>query len=177
MQCHKWWRAEFLKKLLMRNIANSLLFRVFCLVAIGAFVAGCSSGKRPFLLVQGCLGDAAGVDAFVVEMTQIARDESLRFIDGSSNVEIELNASGYDGQERTHGSKVLHLGIVRPDGSGVTAGNIGLPGFEVALGFSEGSDAKAAMAFATRVVERLERQWRWQVVPQGQGALPMGGCP
>jgi len=59
---------------------------------------------------------------------------------------------------------------------GVTAGNLGLPGYEVALGFSEGSSGAEAREFANKVVKRLEQHWQVEIVPAGTGAKPMGGC-
>ena len=56
---------------------------------------------------------------------------------------------------------------------GLTAANIGLPGYQVAIGFSDGPDAQA---FAKRVIDRLKMQWRVETIPSDKGALPLKSC-
>jgi hypothetical protein len=60
----------------------------------------------------------------------------------------------------------------------VTAGNLGLPGYQVALGFSEGSNPSDAHRFAQMVVSKLEEHWHVEIVPDPakSGALPMKNC-
>lgn len=115
--------------------------------------------------------------SFISEMQSLARAENMKFIDNSENTARQLQASGYEAKERTHGSYVINIGVQRSDGMGVTAGNLGLPGFEVALGFSQASDAVAANAFADRVKARLAAHWDLVTVPAGAAAKPLGGCP
>jgi hypothetical protein len=66
----------------------------------------------------------------------------------------------------------------RRDGSAVLVGNLGLPGYQVALGFSGGSSLPEAQEFAQMVVGKLEEHWRVEVVPNPakSGALPMADC-
>jgi hypothetical protein len=60
--------------------------------------------------------------------------------------------------------------------SGMGAGNVGLPGYQVAMGFAEGSNAVEARDFANRVLTRLRQHRGIEVVPAGAGAGPMAGC-
>jgi hypothetical protein len=70
------------------------------------------------------------------------------------------------------------MGIDLGHGVGVTVSNLGLPGFQVALGFSEGSRPREAQRFAETVIRKLEARWRVQTVPipAESGARPMSGC-
>lgn len=140
-------------------------------------LTGCAPGKHSFQIVQACLNDEGGVQHFVAEMRSIAAAENMSFTDDSARVAQQLRDVGYQGKERTHGSKEISVSVQRSDGVGVSAGNLGLPGFEIALGFSEGSDAAFARAFADRVVARLGTQWQFSTVSPGAGAKPIGGCP
>lgn len=144
---------------------------------LALLLSGCGQGKHSFLIVQACLLDERGTAAFIHEMKSIAAAEQMRFLDSSARTAEELRAVGYEGRERTHGSPVIHIGVERADGMGVTAANLGLPGYEVALGFSEGSSASDARDFADRVMARLETHWRLEVLPPGEGAKPKGNCP
>jgi hypothetical protein len=88
-----------------------------------------------------------------------------------------LDAIGSSGHERADSSLVINIGVLRKDGLGFGVGNLGLPGYQIALGFSEGSgNAAEAREFADRVVKRLEQRWHIDVVPAGQGATPMSDC-
>ena len=140
-------------------------------------LSGCAPGKHAFLIVQTCLRDERGVAMFMEELRSIATAENMTFIDNSESTAEQLEDVGHTGSQRTAGSRVINIGVQRSDGVGVTAGNLGLLGFEVALGFSEGSDAEFAHAFADRVVARLQNYWQIEVVPAGTGAKSKGGCP
>jgi hypothetical protein len=137
---------------------------------------GCAPGKRPFLMVQMCLSDQGGVTTFVEEMRSIATSQRMEFLDNSADTARGLDAVGYTGRERNDGSPVINLGIQQKDGKGAFAGNQGLPGYQVAIGFSEGSKPDEAREFAALVVKRLEQRWPVQVVPDGKGAMPLEGC-
>ncbi len=144
---------------------------------LGLQLASCTPGKHAFLQVQGCLSDERGVAAFVEEMQAIALSEHMTFIDNSEKSAQQMKDVGYVAAERTHGSRVLSVSIHGPDRVGVSAGNLGMSGFEIVLGFSEGLNPELAHAFADRVVMRLGRFWPLEVVPAGSGAKSKGGCP
>ena len=73
---------------------------------------------------------------------------------------------------------VINLAIDGPHGSSVAVGNMSLPGYQVALGFAEGSSLSEAQKFAQMVVSKLEERWRVEFVPDPakSGALPMADC-
>src|SRR5262245_60318024 len=118
------------------------------------FLFGCT-GKRPFLIVQLCLSNGAGVTEFIREMKSIAVLEKMEFLDNSANTKRNLEVLSYSGSERADGSPVINIGVLRSDGLGVGGGNLSLPGYQVALGFSVGSDDAEAREFANRVIKRL----------------------
>jgi hypothetical protein len=152
------------------------LFGACVLVIVSFLLAGCALGKRPFLMVQMCLSNAKGIDEFIRELKSVAAAEKLKFVDNSGNAERELKEVGYAGRERTGGSRVIDVRVIRNDGMGIGASNVGLPGYQVAMGFSEGSDPSEAHRFADAVIKRLEQHWRVEKVPPGTGALPKPDC-
>jgi hypothetical protein len=153
------------------------LTAICTLVAVSLLLTGCAPGKRPFLMVQMCLSNEQGVEEFIDELRSIAAADKLEFIDNSSNAERGLNETGYVGNERTGGSRVMDIRVVRRDGMGIGATNVGLPGYQVAMGFAEGgSTAVEAQDFAKRVLSRLKKRWSVELVPTGAGAGPMAAC-
>jgi hypothetical protein len=152
------------------------LLRADVLIAASLLFSGCAQGKHPFLMAQMCLSDQHDVSAFVGELKSIASAEKFDFVDRSNDTERELKTVGYVGSERTGGSRVINVGVLRRDGMGLGAGNLGLPGYQVAIGFSEGSNAAEARNFADRVLMRLRKHWRIELVPAGTGAKPMANC-
>lgn len=128
-------------------------------------------------MVQLCLANQQGLATMESELQSVAQSEKMVFLDNSRNTKESLNTIGYAGNERKDGSPVISLDVGRKDGMGLGVGNLGLPNYQVAVGFSEGSDAKEARQFANRVVERLKQHWRIVVVPAGTGAKPLASCP
>jgi hypothetical protein len=146
------------------------------LLALAGALAGCGEGKHPFLIAQICLGDAENLATFTREMRIIAQAENMRFIEGSAETKADLAVIDPEGISHELDGPVIHMGVERGDGMGVDAGNLGLPGYQVALGFSEGSSPDEARRFARTVVSRLARRWHVKTVPPGVGAQPMRGC-
>jgi len=128
-------------------------------------------------MVQLCLNDQQGLSTMVGELQSLAQSEKMTFIDNGGNTKRSLDTIGYAGTERKDGSPVINLDVGRRDGMGVGVGNLGLPDYQVAVGFSEGSDAAESRHFADRVIERLKRHWHLIVVPAGTGAKPLASCP
>jgi hypothetical protein len=139
-------------------------------------LTSCTEGKKPFRVVQFCVHDSAGAVQLINELKQLAATEHLEFFDSSKATEKDLKDIGYRGRERSDGSPMINVGSLRNDGLGVGGGNLGLPGYQVALGFSKGSDNAEAQRFADRVVDQLNRQWRVQVLPAGASANPKADC-
>jgi len=134
-------------------------------------------GKRPFLIAQVCLQNAEDLSAFTRQMQFIARSEGKTLTDHSANTQSELDMLGQP-VEKSRMRPVVNMGIERRDGSGVLVANLGLPGYQVALGFSEGSNLAAAQKFAQMVVSKLEERWRIEIVPTPtkSAAQPMTNC-
>jgi hypothetical protein len=139
-------------------------------------LAGCTPGKHPFLMIQICLGDADNLAAFTREMQAIAKNENMKFIDGSDETTADLAVIDAKGGAHDPNGPVIHMAVERGDSMGMSAGNLGLPGYQVALGFSEGSNPNEARMFVKRVVGRLAERWRVETVPPGRGAQPMENC-
>jgi hypothetical protein len=127
-------------------------------------------------MVQMCLANPEGVSQFIQEMKSIAKTETMDYVDGSASTQRGLEAIHSAYAERKDGSPLIHIGVLRQDSMGVTAGSVGLPGYQVLLGFSEGSSSKDAHEFADRMINRLGQRWKVEAVPDGMGAKPLAGC-
>ena len=152
------------------------LSKICTFVIASLLLGGCAPGKRPFLMVKMCLSNEQGVAEFIDELKATASAEKLEFVDNSGNAERELKEAGYAGRERTGGSRVIDVRVIRNDGMGIGAANVGLPGFQMAMGFSKGSNALEAQNFANRTLVRFRKHWLVESVPSGAGAKPMAGC-
>lgn len=155
---------------------ESTMLRTALLVAFLVLLSACSSAKPSFRVAQMCLTNEQDVLRFVQEMKDIANEEQMEFVDASADTARGLDTIGYEDRGRASGSPTIHLAIQRTDGMGVTAGNMGLPGYQLALGFSEGSDRSGAVRFADKVINRLGRYWRVEVLPAGSGVMPDPTC-
>ena len=75
---------------------------------------------------------------------------------------------------------VLNLGALRQDGMGVTASELDGPGYQVALGFSEGSNPANARRIAKNFTKGLAERWRTEVRSRailGCKPRPIAGKP
>jgi hypothetical protein len=154
---------------------KSYIFFVVVISLLGVFY-GCTPGKRPFLMVQLCLRDQRNLALFTSMMKSVAQSENMVFIDRSAATEVELRSTDRVLEKLKQNTPIINLGIQGKDGVGMSAGNLGLPNYQVALGFSEGSNPSEAHKFADVVVKRLEEQWHVETVPAGAGARPMKTC-
>ena len=68
------------------------------------------------------------------------------------------------------------MGVEYKGGMGLTAANLGLPNYQVVVGFSDGPNPVEAHRFADLVIKALEEKWRVEIVPDGRGALPLTNC-
>jgi hypothetical protein len=142
-----------------------------------ALLLGCSPGQRPLLMIQLCLNDDQGVAEFMSMMRAIAVSENLKFIDGGAETQSELKTVGAKMQKLDTPGAVINIGLDRGDRNLMMGGNLGLPVYQVALGFSADSNLSEAQRFADIVVKRLGTRWRIEPVPTGTGAPPMKTCP
>lgn len=140
------------------------------LVCLLGTLSGCV-GKRPFLIAQLCLGDEQNVALFMNTMKSIARSQHMDFIDGSEATQRDLVSQGV-----SPNYPLIYIGVKGKNGIGTEGGNLGLSAYEVALGFTEGSNPAAEHRFANMVVGTLKQRWQVYVVPPNRGALPMKNC-
>jgi hypothetical protein len=137
---------------------------------------GCAPGTRPFQVVQLCVHDRDGATQLIGDLRELAKSMHMEFFDSGAITEKDLASIGYRGREREDGSEMISIGLLRRDGLGIGGGNLGLPGYQVALGFSKGADEAESRRFAGEVINRLERQWHVEVLPPGSPATPMNDC-
>ncbi len=153
---------------------TSLLATMFI---AAAFMSACSDGREgPFLTAQLCVQNRAGMQVLVDDLKVIAKARGMSFKDNSDATKRDLETVGYAARERSDGSPVLNVAVGDGDGLSVGATNLGLPGYQVALGFSEGSDATKTSRFAEEVLAQIGKRWSVERLPQGVGALPQAGC-
>jgi hypothetical protein len=127
-------------------------------------------------MVQLCLQDQAGVALFKAEMQAIAQGEQLRYIDSSFATQRDLKAVGATEPNMHSSGGLISVDLEGNDGFGLTAVNLGLNDFDVAIGFSDSRPVDASRKFADLVVARLKTHWPVSVVPTGRGALPNAQC-
>lgn len=138
--------------------------------------SACTPAKQSFLTVQFCVQNRNGVAQLIEDLKNIAKANDMDFADSSVATAKNLTAVGYNGRERADGSPVINIGLLGKDGLFVGGGNLGLPGYQVQLGFTTGSDDAKSHRFADQVVDQLGRRWRLHVLPPGAAARPMEDC-
>ena len=167
------WRIRRHLGLLRQSGAS----RIACaLTGLSLMLWGCgdSGSEGPFLTAQLCVRDEAGMTKLIDELRAAATAREMRFFDYSADTERSLANVGHPARE--DGSPFVYVGVDGGDRLGVRATNAGLPGYQVALGFTEGRDRLEAQRFTDEVIEGLERHWQIERLPAGTGALPQPGC-
>lgn len=161
-----------------RIIVRSLSL-LFAASAAAAALAGCTSSKGPFLMIEVCLKDAAGVSGFKQEMQVVAQSHGMMLVDDSELQESNLDALdkiATPDLRKTIARPVVNMVLRDGDEVMVIVGNIGLPTGQVVVSFFDSSTSLDSHEFADMVVDRLAKKWRIEVVPQGQGAQGIAGC-
>ena len=138
--------------------------------------AKCSHAQEEFLAVQMCLVNEGGATQFTEIMREVARSEDLRFVDGSAETRDYLEDVRNKGQVKLDHLPTINIGIEGEHGLGVTAGNLGLPSNQVALGFTAGRNAAKARKLADHLVQALSQRWHVRKILKGQGSFPMSNC-
>jgi hypothetical protein len=137
-------------------------------------ITGCFYGKRPFLNARVCLTRRDDIVQFVELVRYLGRNEHMTYFDRSAETRLE-RAANPNAIARKDGFTV-NLGITRPDGMGVTAGELGGSGYQIALGFSDGSNRTEARQFAIAVIREIRKRWPVQVIPGSLGVQPSNDC-
>jgi hypothetical protein len=149
-------------------------------ITVGAsiLIAACGAAQRNNRIVQFCLHDTAGIDDLRSVMRSFADAQSMTFIDNSAQTQADLERIGAKSPPLPKGEPLINMGINGPGGLGVTAGNLGLPGYQVALGFTEGNDATKGIAFTNALIRELDQRWELVEVPNPdeRGAFPLPNC-
>lgn len=146
--------------------------RRLVLTALLVLLSGCQEA-HPFLMVKVCLGDERNARMFVDLMESISDDHRMRYIDRSIATGKELSVL-----QAAPDYPVINVSAVGANGIGWGAGNFGQSAYEVAIGFSAGSDPAEARRFADATIAELKKRWRVHVIPPGRGATPSdtGAC-
>ena len=128
-------------------------------------------------MIQLCVKDDRGVADFMNAMRAIAASEHMTLVDGGAQAQRDLKTTGAKFAKLATPGSVINFGIDRGKHSIVMGGNLGLPTYQVAMGFSGAEDPEEMKRFADVVVKRLAMLWPVQMVPDGTGAFPMKTCP
>jgi len=73
-------------------------------------------------------------------------------------------------------ASAIDFHIEGANGLGVTAGNLGLPPYQVGMGFTEGTDPPRAHRLAHELIRALSPRWDVQKLAPGTRVLPMKTC-
>jgi hypothetical protein len=153
--------------------ARRYIFSAF--LAFFGLLWGCAPSSPTYLTVNVCLKDKQGVSEFLGLLQSIAVSEHMHFVDGSTQTQRDLKSIGAKMDKLQTPGSVLNIGIDRGDHNVMMGGNLGLPTYQVALGFS--GEPPADRRFADMLVKQLGALWEVETVPAGQGAFPMKSCP
>lgn len=142
-------------------------------VLLETILYGCEDGKEgPLLSAQICVRDKNGMKLMFEELQAIASAKHMQYVDNSTKTQRDLRAVGYAHLV----DPVVNISVERADGLGVGATNVGLPTFQIALGFTEGSNPEESRDFADGVIRRLEVHWHVERMPANLGVTPDNNC-
>ncbi|MHA6316624.1 hypothetical protein ACXYN8_03055 [Altererythrobacter sp. CAU 1778] len=137
---------------------------------------GCSRAQQAFEAVQMCVDDQDGVADLKNIMSAVAQSEGLQFIDNSAQQGAELKSVGADKALGRDAAYAIDLYIEGENGLGATAGNLGLPPYQVGVGFTEGDDPIKARKLANNLIRALSKRWDLQRVAKNKGILSSHSC-
>ncbi|MEO8306973.1 MAG: hypothetical protein ABI616_02910 [Pseudomonadota bacterium] len=127
-------------------------------------------------MVQLCLNDEEGVAAFKQILQDIAIEQGMRYMDGSGEAMRGLRAVNATGEHMHSSGGLVHVAIEGDDGLGLSAGNLGLNLYDMAIGFSHEPSDEVASHLSDLVVAKLKERWAVKTVPAGKGAFPDPAC-
>ena len=159
------------------RVAVAISRGISVLIAISLSLLACTDGKEgPFLTAQLCVHDENGLAQLASELKAVAATKGMTFVDSSTDTQRDLEVIGYADRNRADGSPVFNVAVKRRDGLGIGATNLGLPGYQIALGFTEGASRAETDEFTNEVISALERSWFVERLPAGVGATPSSAC-
>lgn len=145
------------------------------LTGLAILLPGCSGGES-FRTVQTCVSNERGVADLKTLMRSTAQAEQLEFIDNSTQAASALQQTAQSDADRRDAVGAIDVHIEGNGGLGATAGNLGLPRYQVALAFTEGSNAAKAHRLAERLIKELSHHFKVEEVPLGKGVVPVKDC-
>lgn len=178
MHCHRNFGLmfRFLTAIALARSSSRALSLTLPLCAGIILLSACAKRGETFLTVQMCVHDEGGVTQLKKLMQDAAQAENLQFVDGSRETGKNLEVMGADKALKRDPSLAINVGIKGDGGIYVMGGNLGLPSYQVALGFGTGSDPEKAHRLSERLVRLLSAEWDVETVPQEKGVFPMDGC-
>lgn len=151
---------------------SALALRVILALSTVAMASSCAgTPPSPPQMVQLCLRDESEVEQLVDLLESTASGNGMTFVDRSSASQLELRRLKKD-----PGYRVISISASRPDGLGLAAGNLGLGAYEMAIGFTQGSNAQTSAAFVDKVMASLKSKWDVRLVASGKGAMKSTAC-
>ena len=157
----------------MRVHRKQSFYQAYVLCIAVMLLCACTPGQPPFLQVQLCVANPQGVALFKETLQNIAREERMRYVDGSAATTRDLKIIDPTGKNMHTDGRLIFVGVEANDYS-LMAGNLGLNPYDISVGF--GPDTRAARAFSEKVVARLKQHWTLKEVPKNSGAFPDSGC-
>ena len=136
----------------------------------------CGEGEGPLLTIQFCVKNDDGVAAFKQTLQAIALEQGMTYVDSSGKTMRELRTIGATGKDMHASGGLINVHLEGDEGLGLSAGNLGLNLYDVAVGFSPEPNHDVANHFADFVVARLGRNWTVRTIARGTGALPDPTC-
>ncbi len=161
----------------MQDEMNSRGALPAAILGILTLLFGCTTGTPTILTVQLCLNDDKGVLHFKDLMRSIADSEHMTFVDGSAESQRDLKIAGAKMDKLDRSGSVINIGINQGHENVMLGGNLGLPTYQVVLGFSGIPNSLDAERFPNIVLKQLASFWRIEKLPAGASALPMKNCP
>jgi len=161
----------------MRWRSFTLALQSIAVAVIGAgALSSCGKAQESFLTIQLCLKNEQGVTTFKEIMQSIAKTQKMRYVDASEATQRDINTIGATGPKMHSGGGLIFVGVEASDGMGLSAGNVGLNTFDVALGITEGSRPADAHRFADVVMKELQQRWVVKTLTPRTGAFPDPTC-
>jgi hypothetical protein len=128
-------------------------------------------------MIELCVRNDQGLADFVDIMRSIAVSEHMMFVDGGAQTQQELRVVGSKFEKLDTPGSVLNFGLERGNDPVIMGDNLGLPQYQIVLGFSGNAEPAEMHRLANVVEQRLGELWQVITVPDGTGALPMNTCP
>lgn len=133
---------------------------IYWLIAASTLgLSGCSQGQTSFLVAQVCLRNQQDVNQFVSLMHRVATANRMTFVDISSQSQDSLSRIDPEQAKIEARRPAVNIGTIGNRGFGFSAENLGLPGYEIVMGFTSEGDDKGAREFASSAISLIRRTW------------------